>query len=134
MQCLQRYDWVKLLRSHLPEGKGVMGTWAKLASRAAFRKGISTYCGYSNPVKPGMWAGGVVGLKSILGAKKRYQALQTMDLLQELGYISYVLDPATKKLTYHTDIQLQTLRRSIEAFNMKIILRRDSDIFYIENI
>lgn len=39
MKCLMRYQWVKLLRSHLPEGKGVMGAWAKLASRAAFRKG-----------------------------------------------------------------------------------------------
>ena len=100
MQCLQRYDWVKLMRSRLPEGKGVMSAWAKLASRAAFRKGTSTYCGYRNPVKPGMWAGGVVGLKSILGVKKRHQALQTMDMLQELGYISYELDLNTKKLTY----------------------------------
>ena len=100
MQCLQRYDWVKLLRSHLPEGKGVMGAWAKLASRAAFRKGNAYYCGFSNPVEPGMWAGGVVGLKSILGSKKRHQALQTMERLQELGFISYELDPATKKLTY----------------------------------
>ena len=100
VQCLQRYDWVKLLRSHLPEGKGVMGAWAKLASRAAFRKGNAYYCGFSNPVEPGMWAGGVVGLKSILGAKKRHQALQTMERLQELGFISYELDPATKKLTY----------------------------------
>lgn len=100
VQCLQRYDWVKLLRSHLPEGKGVMGAWAKLASRAAFRKGNAYYCGFSNPVEPGMWAGGVVGLKSILGAKKRHQALQTMERLQELGLISYELDPATKKLTY----------------------------------
>ena len=81
VQCLQRYDWVKLLRSHLPEGKGVMGAWAKLASRAAFRKGNAYYCGFSNPVEPGMWAGGVVGLKSILGAKKRHQALQTMERL-----------------------------------------------------
>ena len=100
MQCLQRYDWVKLLRSHLPEGKGVMGAWAKLASRAAFRKGNAIYCGHSNPVQPGMWAGGVVGLKSILGAKKRHQTLQVMETLQELGYISYELDPITKKLSY----------------------------------
>ena len=100
MQCLQRYDWVKLLRSHLPEGKGVMGAWAKLASRAAFRKGTSTYCGFSNPVQPGMWSGGIVGLKSILGVKKRHQALQTMELLQSLGFISYDLDPKSKKLTY----------------------------------
>ena len=34
---------------------------------AAFRKGVASYCGYENAVEPGMWAGGVVGLKSILG-------------------------------------------------------------------
>ena len=33
-----------------------------------------------------------------------------------------------------TDIQLKTLSRRIEVFNMKIIMRRDSDIFYSENI
>lgn len=40
MKCLMKYKWVKLMRSHLPHGKGVMGAWMKLASRAAFRKGI----------------------------------------------------------------------------------------------
>ena len=38
-KCLFRYQWVKLPRTHLPVGKGIMGYWAKLASRAAFRKG-----------------------------------------------------------------------------------------------
>ena len=46
MKCLMKYEWVKLMRSHLPQGKGVMGACMKLASRAAFRKGIATYCGY----------------------------------------------------------------------------------------
>ncbi|UKI37289.1 MAG: hypothetical protein L6V93_03650 [Clostridiales bacterium] len=45
------------MRSCLPQGKGVMGAWMKLASRAAFRKGIATYCGYKNEVSPGMWSG-----------------------------------------------------------------------------
>lgn len=101
MQCLQKYEWVKLLRSHLPAGKGVMGAWAKLASRAAFRKGNTHYCGYTNPVEPGMWSGGVVGLKSILGVRSRAKALQALDKLSELGYIQYELDAKTKKLTYH---------------------------------
>ena len=68
-KCLFRYQWVKLPRTHLPVGKGIMGYWAKLASRAAFRKGRAKYCGYTNDVMPGMWSGGVVGLKSILGVK-----------------------------------------------------------------
>lgn len=69
-KCLFRYQWVKLPRTHLPVGKGIMGYWAKLASRAAFRKGRAKYCGYTNDVMPGMWSGGVVGLKSILGRQK----------------------------------------------------------------
>ena len=27
MKCLLKYQWVKLLRAHLPQGKGVMGYW-----------------------------------------------------------------------------------------------------------
>ena len=34
---------------------------------------------------------------------------------------------------YHTDIQLKTLSRRIEVFNMKIIMRQESVIFYSEN-
>ena len=100
MKCLRKYKWVKLPRMHLPGGKGLMGYWAKLASRAAFRKGNAVYCGHINPVTAGMWSGGVVGLKSILSAKKRVKALWIMNQLQDLGYISYSLDPKTKQLTY----------------------------------
>ena len=100
MKCLRKYKWVKLLRSHLPAGKGLLGYWAKLASRAAFRKGNAVYCGHINPVTPGMWSGGVVGLKSILGVKKRAHALWIMSQLQELGYLTYALDQKTKHLTY----------------------------------
>ena len=100
MKCLRKYKWVKLLRSHLPAGKGLLGYWAKLASRAAFRKGNAVYCGHINPVLPGMWSGGVVGLKSILGVKKCAHALWIMSQFQELGYLTYTLDQKTKHLTY----------------------------------
>ena len=53
MKCLLRYEWVKLLRACLPEGKGILGHWAKLASRAAFRKGQARYCGHTNHVESG---------------------------------------------------------------------------------
>ena len=59
-KCLFRYQWVKLPRTHLPVGKGIMGYWAKLASRAAFRKGRAKYCGYTNDVIAGdvvRWCG-----------------------------------------------------------------------------
>ena len=100
MKCLQKFKWTKLPRALICNGKGLMGYYLKLASRAAFRKGISTYCGYENPVEPGMWAGGVVGLKSILGLRSRQKALEIMDELQALGYLTYDLEPGTKKLTY----------------------------------
>ena len=100
MKCQRKYQWVKLPRNCLPQGKGVLGHWARLAARAAYRKGIATYCGYENEVLPGMWAGGVVGLKSILGTRSRRTALETLEQLQELGYLSYSLDLATKKLEY----------------------------------
>lgn len=85
MKCLQRYQWVKLPRNALPTDKGLMGAWMRLASRAAFRKGVTSYCGYENAVEPGMWAGGVVGLKSILGVRSRAKALETLDKLLRSG-------------------------------------------------
>ena len=100
MKCLMKYEWVKLMRSHLPRGKGLMGSWARLASRAAFRKGQAEYCGYTNEVSTGEWSGGIVGVKSILGIKRRSEAIETLERLSELGYISYTLDSTTKKLTY----------------------------------
>ena len=92
MKCQLKYRWVKLPRACLPQGKGVLGQWARLAARAAYRKGVGLYCGFENPVEPGMWAGGVVGLKSILGTRSRKAALETLEQLRELGYLSYSLD------------------------------------------
>ena len=99
-KCLLKYQWVKLPRAHLPAGKGIMGYWAKLASRSAFRKGQAHYCGYMNDVMPGMWSGGMVGLKSILGVKSRSAALEVMEELQRFGFLRYTLDARTKKLEY----------------------------------
>ena len=73
MKCLLKYPWVKLPRDRVPSGKGLMGSWMRLAARAAFRKGEGHYCGYDNPVLPGMWVGGIVGLKSILGIPTLWQ-------------------------------------------------------------
>ena len=100
MSCLLKFNWVKLPRNTLPEGKGLMGSWACLAARAAFRPGQADYCGYRNDVELASWVGGIVGLKSILGINNRQKALETMDALSELGYISYTLDKATKKFSY----------------------------------
>ena len=74
MKCLIKYKWIKLPRDLDVDAKGLMTYYTRLVTRAAFRKGIAHYCGFENPVEPGMWAG-VVGLKSILGDKKRLVAL-----------------------------------------------------------
>ena len=100
MKCLRKYKWVKLPRKEMPELKGRLGYWLKLAESAAFRKGIGTYCGHKNPVEPGMWAGGIVGVKAILGVRSRAKAFQILDHLKALGYLAYTLDPETKLLTY----------------------------------
>ena len=100
MKCQLKYKWVKLPRNLIPSGKGIMGAWARLASRAAFRNGQARYCSYINQVTIGSWAGGIVGLKSILGIRNRNAALKMMDKLAQMGYIDYELNPKTKKLTY----------------------------------
>ncbi len=100
MSCLLKYRWVKLPRALVPSGKGVLGSWARLAACSAFRAGAGRYCGHMNAVTPGMWSGGIVGVKSILGVRRRGDAMRILDELQKLGYITYTLDPATKKLEY----------------------------------
>jgi len=100
VKALRKYKYVKLQRNRIPKGKGIMGSWMCLLSRAAFRKGNGSYCGFRNPVTPGMWAGGIVGLKSILGVKRRPHAMYTMARLEDFGYISYDRDLKTKKFTY----------------------------------
>ena len=61
-KCLLKFPWVKVPREEIQALKGLLGYWLKLVSRAAFRKGISAYCGYENAVEPGMWVGGIVGV------------------------------------------------------------------------
>ena len=100
MKCLIKYPRVKLPRNRIPAGKGLMGAWMRLATRAAFRKGEGRYGGYNNPVEPGMWVGGIVGLKAILGVRKRDAALEVLRALEDLGFLSWTLDPSTKKLSY----------------------------------
>ena len=86
MKCLMKYQWVKLPRNHLPEGKGVMGAWAKLASRAAFRKGRASYCGHINAVSPGMWSGGVLlGSRVFSAPEAAYRALRRSLGFRSLG-------------------------------------------------
>ena len=66
-KCLLKFKWVPVPREEILERKGLLGYWLKLASRAAFRKGTSTYCGYENAVEPGMWVGGYRGPEKYSG-------------------------------------------------------------------
>lgn len=57
MKCLLKYQWVKLPRSQMPVGKGVMGAWAA-GPRAAFRNGQAHYYKYVKSIvssAPGPW-------------------------------------------------------------------------------
>ena len=100
MKCLNKFKWVKVPRDEIPDDKGILIYYLRLASRVAFRKGFARYCGYKNAVDAGTWVGGVVGLKSILQVKSRRETLKIMDELQMLGYITYTIEPDTRKLTY----------------------------------
>ena len=101
MKCLRKFVWIKIPRAEIPHNsKGMMLYFLRLASRAAFRKGTALYCGHKNEVDAGCWVGGVVGLKSILEAKSRRAALEILDELQMMGYITYTLEPKNKRLTY----------------------------------
>ena len=135
MKCLRKFKWIKVRRNYLPMGKGIMVYWSRLASKAAFRKGKGLYCGHWNQVTPGMWSGGIVGLKSILGVKRRNQALQIMNELQELGYIEYSLDRRSKHLKYMiTEIRsLQDMPQRYPFFNEAFIPANKYHKLYIEN-
>lgn len=100
MQCLLKYKWVKLPRDRIPESDGILGSYLRLTARAAICPGRVRYCQYENAVTAGMWAGGIVGLKSILRIKKADQALLTLKVLAELGLITYEYKPANKYIWY----------------------------------
>ena len=106
MKCLLKYqlDQTPPVINYRPE----RASWAyglAWLPRAAFRSGKATYCGYINEVTVGTWAGGIVGLKSIMGMKRRQQALEMMDRLADLSYIGYTLDPKIEE-TYIQDHRL----------------------------
>ena len=71
LKCLNKFKWVKVPRDEIPDDKGILIYYLRLASRAAFRKGFARYCGHKNAVEVGSWVGGVVGLKSILKSETR---------------------------------------------------------------
>ena len=50
MKCLRKFKWIKLRRNCLPNGRGLLGYWARLAARAAFRKGKALYCGMNDDI------------------------------------------------------------------------------------
>ena len=81
LKCLMKYEWVKLRRDTLPAGKGIMGAWGKARRPSCISQRTCSYCGHKNAVSPGMWSGGIVGLKSILGIRSRTQALEILDKL-----------------------------------------------------
>gem|GEM_PF-1977621 len=143
MSCLLKFNWVKLPRDTLPPGKGLMGAWARLAARAAFRPGLANYCGYHNDVELASWIGGIVGLKSILNISNRQKAfpahiaeeldrpLESLDAL--LSMVDVELSLGNRKL----EGRLQSVQRSRllldrvnEALTMIKTKPRNGDLMY----
>ena len=59
MKCQLKYHWVKLPRVCLPQGKGVLGQWARLAARAATGKAWASTAAlrirWNRECGPGAW-------------------------------------------------------------------------------
>ncbi len=89
MSCQLKYNWVKLQRQQIPNLDGIMSFYLRLSARAASKAGIVRYCQFMNDIEPGMWSGGIVGLKSILGLKNADKALDTLRVLPDLDLITY---------------------------------------------
>ncbi len=127
MQCLLKYKWVKLPRNMIPDMKGIMGAYMRLTARAAICNGKVRYCQYENEVSAGMWAGGIVGLKSILGVKNAGKALLTLKVLSDLDLISYNYTPENKYLWYKITDYISTGGLATEKENSVYV--RDGSCF-----
>ena len=100
MSCLMKFKWVKIPRNVMPEGSGLLSDYIRVYSAAAITKGTIRYCQYENEVEEGMWAGGRVGLKSILRTKSASDALDRLKRLASFGILTYEYSPDTKLLSY----------------------------------
>jgi hypothetical protein len=80
--------------------KGILSYYLRLASRAAIGSGTVRYCQHQNQVEPGMWSGGIVGVKSILGLKSADKAVDVLMALSDLDLISFDYNRENKHLTY----------------------------------
>ncbi len=100
MSCLMKYKWVKIPRDLIPEGRGLLLDYIRAYAAAAITKGTIRYCQYENEVEEGMWAGGRVGLKSILNAGSTADALERLQRLASFGILTYEYAPDTKLLSY----------------------------------
>ena len=124
MYCLFKYRWIKIQRRQIPDLPGVMSYYLRLATRAAIRTGQVRYCQYVNDVEPGMWSGGIVGLKSILGLKSAEKALNTLRALSDLDLITYEYNRENKQLSYMISGYVQSKPQSAQ---------KDSPIYAYNN-
>jgi hypothetical protein len=84
----------------MPRGNGLLLDYIHAYASAAICEGTMRYCQYENKVEEGMWAGGKVGLKSILRAKSSEDALNRLQRLSHYGFLTYRYSPKTKYLSY----------------------------------
>ena len=85
MRCLRKFEWIKLFRDKLPNGKGILGFWAKLAVKVAYRKGVALYCNHQNEVEQGTWVGGIPTFLMNIYSKKERSCIGKIKLKKVQG-------------------------------------------------
>lgn len=89
-KILRCYPWVAVERRSVRGSEGgYMSYLLKLMGSAACKDGQIKYYRYTNDVSAGEWAGGIVGLKSILEIKSSQEAREIMLKLVDYGYINF---------------------------------------------
>lgn len=100
MSCLLKFKWVKIPRDIMPKGSGLLLDYIRVYAAVAICDGTMRYCQYENKVEEGMWAGGKVGLKSILKARSCADAIDRLQKLSDVGILTYRYSLKTKYLSY----------------------------------
>ncbi|MCH5192058.1 MAG: hypothetical protein J1F23_07835 [Oscillospiraceae bacterium] len=106
-KCPVDYKWVRVPRNLIPTNcKGIMKDYFKIAFASAYKDGIMHYCGYENEVEAKQWIGGLAGLKRLLERRNRNAAINTIFLLEDLGYVAMFVENTGKMTITVPDIIL----------------------------
>ena len=88
MKCQLKYRWVKLPRACLPQGKGVLGQWARLAARDVYKRQLLESFGELQALQKKIHD----RLKSVLGLETKVTLVSPKSLERFQGKAKRVLD------------------------------------------